>query len=137
MPATEPTNPLTIVRSFFEAVVGNSKMSEELEQVDFRVQFRTVDGEVLYVGVGQNGFEVHEGEEIAEDDLGALYLVEASSCFADIFRGETTIGNAIFDHKLRIPGYRNKEPLIGAFSRFVRLGIWATVPGATILRPAK
>lgn len=124
-------------RAFFEGIADAPALRDELREQDHEVQFMPLQGSAFHAAITNGKATFGEGEAFAPESLPAIYIVEVQDCLRDLFAGRTTIGEAIFHHRIRIPGYRNKEPRIAALSRIMRLGVWQLVPGAEILRPVK
>jgi hypothetical protein len=125
------------VGRLFEPASQNPKLAELLGASYFRVQVKPLDEAAFSIRIGRDGYSFDPSAPIADTDNEAISIVEVKPCLKAIFEGEATLGNMLFEHRIQIPGYRNKEPLIGAFSRLVRLAVWAEIPGAAILRPAR
>jgi len=134
---SEKTPLLDKARRFFEGVGVSSKLKEQLAKVDHRAQFVPLHGSPFFVEVHNGELKFGAEQRFSKDVAEGLYIVEVSESFEAIFRGDLTLGEAIFHQKVRIPGYRNKEPAIASFSRLLRLGVWGLVPGASILMPVK
>lgn len=122
---------------FFEGIQASSKLKEHFAKCDHRAQFVPLVEAPFFVMLHQGKLEFGINERFSAGAEDALHIVEVDECFAAIFNGDISLGEAIFHQKVRIPGYRNKEPEIANFSRTLRLGLWALVPGASILRPER
>ena len=128
---------LALARRFFEGMNDVSELREPLAGAEHAAQFVTLANETFFVIVRGGKVEFGAGARLSKDTVEGLYIVEVQDCLPALLDGDITLGEAIFHQKLRIPGYRNKEPMIARFSKFLRLGVWALVPAAQILMPAR
>ncbi|WP_142781734.1 hypothetical protein [Agrobacterium sp. T29] len=123
--------------SLFRLAYDSRKLDSEIGQADFRIRFEPLDEPAFDLEITRDSYGVSADGDFDDGDPRSIRLVEVKSCLSDVLKGDATLGNMLFEHKIRIPGYRNKEPLIGHFSRFMRLAVWAAIPGAGILKPAR
>ena len=139
MPETSKDLPPLLERAqrFFEAVGASAALKAHLAQADQAVQFNPLGGEPFFVRLQAGKVEFGKGKKFQEDVEGGLCITEVQDSLDAIFKGEITLGEALFHQKIRIPGYRNKEPAIAGFSKTLRLGIWAIVSAPPQLMPIK
>lgn len=52
-----------------------------------------------------------------------LHLIGVQESLDSLFKGEMTLAESIYHHKIQIPGYWEKEPLMVRFSKLLRRGI--------------
>jgi hypothetical protein len=52
-----------------------------------------------------------------------LYIKGDKESLKNLFAGEMSLAESIYHHKIRIPGYRNREPVMVWFSKLLRLGL--------------
>jgi hypothetical protein len=128
---------LARAHGFFGAMSQSDKLQAALVGMNHVAQFEPLSMEPFFVVVHNGKIEFGASFRFSKDLAAGLYIVEVQACLGAILSGDITLGEAIFHQKVRIPGYRNKEPLIAAFSKFLRLGVWAQVPAANILMPTR
>jgi hypothetical protein len=124
-------------KRFFDGIGNSPKLKEHLAKADQVAQFAPKDGEPFFVRVQAGALQFGNGKQYPEGDQESLYIIEVENSLDALFKGDITLGEAIFYQKIRIPGYRNKEPAIARFSRLLRLGIWDLVSGSRLLMPTK
>ena len=64
-----------------------------------------------------------KGKKYPPDLEGELYIQGDQEAFDSLFRGDISLAEAIYHHRIRIPGYRNREPMMVWFSKLLRLGL--------------
>jgi hypothetical protein len=126
-----------LAKRFFEGMRGSDKLQSAVQQADERVQFIPLAGPAFFVEFRRGHIEFGVGEKYGSDLHEAIHIIEVQEALTPILNGDDTLGEAIFYQKLRIPGYRNKEPRLAALSLILRRGVWGTVKAPRILMPTK
>ena len=86
------------------------------------LQFDPKDGEPFYVQVRQGEVDFGKGMKFPPDVKEGLYITGDKESLESLFKGEVSLAEAIYHHKIQIPGYRQKEPLLVQFSKLLRKG---------------
>ena len=126
-----------IAEEFFGGMGMAPGLKAELAVASHKAQFMPIEGKPFYMSASDGVLKFGEGEMYGPEMREALYITEVQPAFTEILEGRQTLGEAIFHLKVRISGYRNKEPEIGKFSLFLRRGVWAVVRAPEILKPKK
>ena len=100
-----------------------NRISDHLRASDRALQFEPADGEPFYVDVQGGVVSIGKGKKYPLDLQGGLYVRGDSAALRDLFAGEMSLAESIYHHKIRIPGYRNREPVMVWFSKLLRLGL--------------
>jgi hypothetical protein len=124
-------------RQFFEGIGGSSRLTAQVAEADRLAHFYPLNGEPFYVRVEGGKVEFGKAEQAARDVTEGLCIIELEDALDAIFKGDLTLGEAMFHQKIRIPGYRNREPEIASFSRLLRFGVWDAVSGSHLLMPSR
>jgi hypothetical protein len=122
---------------FFTGIGASPHLKEHLAGADQIAQFAPKDGKPFFVCVKAGALEFGKREKYSRNDPQALYVIEVEDCLQAIFSGQISLGEAVFEQKIQIPGYRNKEPAIARFSKMLRMGVWDQLSGSPLLMPLK
>ncbi len=108
-------------KDFFTRIEGAPGAKELLEKADREIQFSPDQGEPFYVEIRAGKIGFGKGEKYGSTTSG-LTITGEGEAMASLFCGKATLAETIYDHKIRIPGYRKKEPAMVWFSRLLRKG---------------
>jgi hypothetical protein len=108
---------------FFKGIESSPKFREQIKESDQVIQFDPKDGEPFYVQISQGRVDFGKGMRYLLDVEEGLYITGEQESLGSLFKGEMTLAEAIYHHKIQIPGYREKEPLMVEFSKLLRKGI--------------
>ena len=100
-----------------------SRINEHLRTSDRALQFEPADGEPFYVDVQGGAIAIGKGKKYPPDLTDGLFIRADSAALRDLFAGEMSLAESIYHHKIRIPGYRNRERVMVWFSKLLRLGL--------------
>jgi hypothetical protein len=87
------------------------------------LQFEPSDGEPFYVDVRNGQIQTGKGKKYAPDLEDGLYIRGDGEALKNLFNGEMSLAESIYHYKIRIAGYRNREPVMVWFSKLLRLGL--------------
>ncbi len=110
---------------FFNGMEGSSRLREEIKKFDQVIQFDPKAGEPFYVQISRGRVKFGKGKKYPPDVEEGLYIIGDQESLDHLFKGEMSLAESIYHHKIQIPGYREKEPLMAKFSRLLRKGIEA------------
>lgn len=108
---------------FFKGIEKSRKLMEQIKESDEVVQFDPKGGEPFYVQIKQGKVDFGKGEKYSPDVEEGLYIKGDQESLDSLFKGEMSLAESIYNHKIQIPGYRNKEPMMVWFSKLLRAGI--------------
>lgn len=115
-----------VAAEFFEGLREarlRERIKEHLRESARALQFEPSDGEPFYVEVRNGEIQVGKGKKYAPDLDGGLYISGDGEALKNLFNGEMSLAESIYHHKIRIAGYRNREPVMVWFSKLLRLGL--------------
>ncbi len=98
-------------------------LKEEIAKSERIIQFDPPDGKPFYVRIKQGKPSFGKGKKYPPDFEGGLYLIGDRESLDSLFQGKMSLAESIYHHKIRIPGYRTKEPIMAWFSTLIRKGL--------------
>ncbi len=107
---------------FFKGMGRFSALKEHIRNSDQVIQFDPGKGDPFYVEIRQGNVDFGIGQKYPLNFEAGLYITGDQETLVSLFRGKVSLAEAIYDHKIRIPGYRKKEPLMVWFSKLLRKG---------------
>lgn len=108
---------------FFKGIESSSRLREEVKEFDQVIQFDPKNREPFYVEIRQGKIDLGKGKRYAPDVEDGLYITGDQESLESLLRGEMTFAEAIYHHKIQVPGYWEKEPLMVRFSKLLQKGI--------------
>ncbi len=110
---------------FFNEMESSPTLRRQIKEYDNVVQFDPKDGEPFHVKISKGKVEFGKGKKYLPDLEEGLYITSDQDTLNCLFKGEMSLADGIYHHKIQIPGYREKEPLMAWFSTLLRKGIEA------------
>jgi hypothetical protein len=108
---------------FFRGMEHSPRLSEYIKELDQSIQFDPKDGEPFYLQIRQGKVDIGQERKYPPNVEEGLYIAGDRESIDSLLRGEMTLAEAIYHHKIQIPGYREKEPLMVIFSKLLQKGI--------------
>ncbi len=108
---------------FFKEIASSPRLREEIKESDQVIQFDPKNGEPFYVQISQGRVDFGKGKKFHPDVEEGLYIIGDQESLGSLFKGEMSLAESIYHHRIQIPGYREKEPLMVRFSKLLRTGI--------------
>lgn len=110
------------VGKFFKRFERSRVLREEIKGCDRVIQFDLNDGDPFYVQIKQGKVDFGKRKRYPPDVKGGLYIIGDRQSLESLFEGRLSLAESIYHHKIRIPGYRTKEPVMVWFSKLLRKG---------------
>jgi hypothetical protein len=110
---------------FFFGMEISPRLSQYIQGLDQSIQFDPKDGDPFYLQIRQGKVAVGREKKYPPNIEDGLYISGDRESIDTLLSGEMTLAEAIYHHRIQIPGYREKEPLMVQFSRLLRRGIEA------------
>lgn len=107
----------------FKRLERSRILRDQIKEWDQAIQFDPHDGEPFYVQVKQGRVDLGKGKKYTPDFAGCLYINGDRDSLDSLIRGKISLAESIYHHKIRIPGYRTKEPVMAWFSTLIRKGL--------------
>ncbi len=111
------------VSRFFKGIESSPELREQIKESDQVIQFDPKAGEPFYVQIRQGKVDFGKGKKYPLDVEDGLYITGDQESLESLFKGEMTFAEAIYHHRIQIPGYWEKEPLMVRFSKLLQKGI--------------
>ena len=105
---------------FLKGMESSPKFIKENSQM---IQFDPKNGDPFYVHINQGKVDFGKGKRYPPDAEDGLYIIGDEESLNSLFKGEMSLAESIYHHKIQIPGYREKEPLMVRFSKLLQKGI--------------
>jgi len=86
------------------------------------LQFEPSDEEPFYVEISDTETQIGKGKKYAPNLEAGLHITGDGDALKSLFTGEMSLAEGIYSHKIRIAGYRQREPIMVWFSKLLRLG---------------
>ena len=97
-------------------------LKEEIEKSERIFQFDPSDEKPFYIRIKQGKLSFGKGKKCPPDFQGGLYITGDRESLDSLFQGKLSLAESIYHHKIHIPGYRTKEPVMVWFSKLLRKG---------------
>ena len=111
---------------FFARVENCDPLKGQMKEFLSSLQFDPKDGEPFYVQIRHGEVDFGKGIKFPPHIEEGLYVTGDKESLESLFKGEVSLAEAIYHHKIQIPGYRQKEPLLVQFSKLLRKGTAVT-----------
>ncbi len=109
---------------FFKGIETSPKLKEQIKGSNYVIQFDPNKGEPFYVEIRRGKVDFGKGKKHPPDVEGGLYIIGDEESLDSLFRGEMSLGESMFNHKIQVPGFRdNKEHIVVWFSKLLQKGI--------------
>ena len=72
---------------------------------------------------GARALQFDPSDEAPFDLKAGLHITGDGDALKSLFTGEMSLAEGIYSHKIRIAGYRQREPIMVWFSKLLRLGL--------------
>lgn len=119
----ENADPYQLAAAFAKRLEIAPRFKEQVKEGEQVIQFEPSGGEPFYLEVKPGGIAIGKGKKYPPDFPGGLYIRGDQASLRSLLLGELSLAEAIYHHKIRIAGYRNREPVMVWFSRLLRLGL--------------